>query len=72
MGWFWGVLLAIGGVAETVALATRHYSWTLSETLWRWCDVLPGQTILQWKFIHLLMFVFMVWLTIHLAFRIWR
>ena len=70
--WFWTTLLTIGGVAETVALATRHYAWTFSEWSWRVFDVLPGQTIWQWKFVHLLLFLFMAWLTVHLAFRIWR
>jgi hypothetical protein len=72
MNLFWTVLLAIGWTVEVIAIVTKHYAWTFSEFIWRVCDVLPGQTIWQWRFIHLLLLVFMLWLTIHLAFRIWR
>jgi hypothetical protein len=69
---FWAVLFAIGSGFELVALITRNYAWTLSETVWQFFDVMPGQTIWQWRFVHLLLFAFMVWLTIHFAFRVWR
>jgi hypothetical protein len=69
---FWTVLFAIGSGFELVALITRNYAWTLSETVWQFFDVLPGQTIWQWRFLHLLLFAFMAWLTVHFAFRIWR
>lgn len=65
----WG---ALGfGVPETLALATGHPQYTLSETVWRVFDVLPGQTIKQWTITHFLLFAGMVWLFGHFVFRVW-
>lgn len=73
MGWYWAAWLLLGfGVPEGWALITRHYESTLSETAWRWFDVMPGQTVYQWKAVHFLLFAFMVWLTLHLCFALFR
>lgn len=73
MNWYWAAYLIVGfGVPETWALTTRHPQYTLSETVWRWCDVLPGQTIWQWKAVHFLLAAFMIWLTLHLCFALFR
>lgn len=66
----WGILLF--GVPETIALVTKNYKWTLSETIWRLFDVLPGQTIWQWKFAHLLLACLMAWLFFHFVFALFR
>jgi hypothetical protein len=73
MGWYWAAWILLGfGVPEGYALITKHYEWTLSDTTWRWFDVLPGQTIWQWKAAHLLLLFFMLWLSLHLVFRLFR
>ena len=72
MGWFWAVLLIIGGVVETVALATGHPEWTLSEFVWRACNVTPGQSIYKWTAVHVLLALALIWLWFHFVFRIWR
>jgi hypothetical protein len=70
---YWAAWLLVGfGVPEGIALFTGHGENTLSETVWRWCDVLPGQTIWQWKAVHFFLLVFMIWLTLHLVLRIFR
>lgn len=73
MAWYWAAWLLIGfGVPETIALVSKRYSNTLSDTVWRWCDVIPGQTIWQFKAVHMLLLVFLLLLTGHLAFGLWR
>ena len=73
MSWYWAAWLIVGfGVPETVALVSKRYGATLSDTVWRWCDVLPGQTIWQWKAVHFFLLAFMVWLTLHLVFALFR
>lgn len=71
---YWFVVwLTIGfGVPETLALATGHPEYTLSESAWRLLDVLPGQTVLQWKFLHLLASFLLFWLWLHISFRLFR
>jgi hypothetical protein len=73
MSWYWAAWLIIGfGVPEGIAIATKHYQNTLSDATWRWFDVLPGQTVYQWKALHFLLLAFMVWLTLHLVFALFR
>lgn len=70
--WFVG-WLAIGfGVPETIALATGHPEYTLSETAWRLLDVLPGSTHAQWTFLHLLVSFLLFWLWLHISFGLFR
>lgn len=71
--WYWGVYL-LGGfcVFETTALATGHPEATLSETVWRWCKVTPGQSITQWSAPHILLALFLIWLFGHLVLEIWH
>lgn len=70
---YWAAWLLLGfGIPETIALVSHHPENTLSEVVWRWFDVLPGQTLWQWKFVHFILLAFLVWLAGHLAFRIWR
>ena len=71
--WYWIGWLILGfGVPEGFGLITGRYTWTLSETVWHIFSVDPHQTVWQWKFTHLVLALFMCWLTAHLAFRIWR
>lgn len=69
---YWMIVwLAVGfGVPETVALATGHAEYTLSETAWRMLDVLPGRTLTQWSFLHLLVSFLLFWLWLHISFRL--
>jgi hypothetical protein len=70
---YWPIwIVVLFGVPEAVALLTKHPEGTLSDWVWRVFDVLPGDTLWEWKAAHLLLLCFMVWLTLHLAFRIWR
>lgn len=74
MTFYWLVVwLLIGfGAPETVALATGHPEYTLSETAWRVLDVLPGRTLAQWNFLHLLVSFLLFWLWLHISFRLYR
>ena len=71
---YWLVLwLTIGfGVPEGIALATGHPEFTLSDTAWRILDVLPGQTPLQYSFLHLLVSFLLLWLWAHITFGLFR
>lgn len=70
MSWYWAAYLVIGfGVPETIALVSKRYKNTLSETVWHWCDVLPGQTLWQWSATHFFLFAFMTWLWVHMILR---
>lgn len=72
MAWYWAVWLLIGfGLPEGIALGTGHPEGTLSDTVWRWFDVVPGQTPRQWTILHVIMMAFMTWLWFHFVFRAW-
>lgn len=73
MRWYWLVWLLIGfGVPEGIALATKHYGNTLSDTVWKWCSVTPGDTFTHWTFLHVLLAMLMLWLAVHLVLGIWK
>lgn len=73
MSIYWALWLIAGfGVPESLAFITHHPERTLSGTVWRWFDVLPGETIWQWKAAHFLLLAIIVWLAGHLVLRIWR
>ena len=61
-GWstFWFLLLAVGGVAETIAMYRRSKGDTLSESVWR-------KTTKPWQ--RWLLGAFMIWLTFHFLFQ---
>lgn len=70
---YWALWLVVGfGLREGIALGTGHPEGTLSESTWRWFDVVPGKTIAQWSILHFILLFFMIWLFGHLAFGIWR
>lgn len=70
---YWALWIIIGFmVPETIALVTRKYQNTLSDTVWGWFKVRTGDSIWHWTFPHLILFAFMIWLLGHLTFRIWR
>jgi hypothetical protein len=66
----WGLLGF--GVPEGIALATGHGEWTLSETIWRLFDVIPGQTLRQWSLLHIIAACVMTWLYGHFIFGAWH
>ena len=69
----WGLLGF--GLPEGIALGTGHPQWTLSDTVWRLFDVLPGQTPVQWSILHFALFMFMTWLWVHFVLqgvRVWH
>ncbi len=59
-------------VLEFTAIIRRRYQDTLSDFIWRLCDTVPGSTPLQYTAVHVLTIGFMIWLTIHIGFGIWR
>lgn len=73
MQWYWAAWFLVGFcVPEFWALASGHPERTLSEVVWHWFDVIPGQTIWQWTIVHFLLFAGLTWAWLHLAFGIWR
>lgn len=68
---YWWVWL-LGGfcIPEFIALGTGHPENTFSDFVWRTCDVLPGQTFLQWSCAHLGLAVLMGWLFFHFTLRL--
>lgn len=73
MAWYWLAWLLVGfAVPEGIALARRRPQDTLSETVWHWCEVTPGNTLVHWTALHVLVALFMLWLFFHIVFGIWR
>ena len=73
MGWYWLSWMVLGfGVPETIAFVRHRPQDTLSEWVWKVCDVTPGSTVFYWTFLHFLLAAFMVWLSGHMILRIWR
>lgn len=71
--WYWTTwLLVVFGGMEGWALASGHPERTFSEFIWRVCDVLPGQTVKQWTFVHYALIVTLIWLLGHLGWKLWR
>jgi hypothetical protein len=71
--YYWPLWLVIlFGIPEFVALKTGHPEWTFSDFVWRVFDVLPGSTLWEWRAVHFFLLAFMVWLTLHLVFRLFR
>ena len=77
---YWSYYLPIAfllfAIPETIALATGHPEWTLSDYVWRTFGVIRNQPIREWSFQHFAaagMFTLtVVWLTGHFWLRIWR
>lgn len=66
VGWF-----AIGfGVPETLAIITKHREWTFSDTVWRICETMPGQTIWQYTLIHVIIGLALLAVFVHLVFGV--
>lgn len=72
---YWAVwIVVLFGLPEFYFLGTGQPQDTLSETTWRWFDVVPGQTVWEWSIAHLLLAVFLTWLWLHMVlgiFRVW-
>lgn len=75
MGWrlYWLAFLLLGFlVPETIALIRRQRGDTLSEAVWYWCQVTPGNSLTTWTALHVFVALFMVWLFVHLMLGFWR
>ncbi|HEY2088589.1 MAG TPA: hypothetical protein VGH54_21540 [Mycobacterium sp.] len=73
MHWYWAVWFLIGfGVPEGIAMVRRHYQDTLSWTVWRWCDIVPGNTFGQFTFLRYLLIVGLLFAFLHLGFGLLR
>lgn len=76
MNWwrlYWLLFLLVGfGVPETVALVRSRRDDTLSEAVWHWCQVSPGNTLWTWSALHIFVALFMLWLFVHLMWGYWR
>lgn len=66
----WGLIGFL--VPETIALVRSRRGDTLSEAVWFWCKVTPGNTVFHWSALHVFAALFMLWLFVHLMFGIWR
>lgn len=63
---YWALWLVVGfGVPEGIALATGHPEWTLSDQVWRAEGT--GQT-----FVRYFVGAFLVWLLLHMVWRLFR
>lgn len=70
---YWGLFILIGFcVPETFLLITKRAQYTLSDTVWWAARVKGGMQVWHWSVIHLFLLAFMIWLTGHFVFRIWR
>lgn len=65
----WGAAFLI---LEFTALLRGRSKDTLSEFIWWMCKTTPGSTIASWTAVHFLVFLFMIWLLIHLVFGYFR
>lgn len=72
--WFAAVVITFA-VPEGYALVTGQPQATLSANIWALESAAPGQSILNWSAIHVLvgggLAVLLIWLIGHLIFRIW-
>lgn len=59
-------------VPETIALVRARRGDTLSEAVWFWCKVTPGDSVTHWNALHVFMALFMIWLFVHFCFGVWR
>jgi hypothetical protein len=67
---YWPTLIIVGfGLREGIALGTGRPQDTLSDWVWRVCDVMPGQTLWEWSAVHFFLLLLMVWLFFHFDFR---
>jgi hypothetical protein len=70
--WYWAAWIVVGfAIPETIALIANPDN-TLSDQVWRWFGVQQGASIWHWSVLHIALLGFMVWLTIHFAWGIWR
>jgi hypothetical protein len=70
---YWLLFLLVGfAVPETIALIRSRRGDTLSEAVWHWCQVTPGNTMWTWSALHVFVALFMVWLFVHLMLGYWR
>lgn len=71
LSWLVGVFASFGSV-EGYAIYSHKTYMTLSWTIWGWTDNDPGQAwnIGHYAWPHWLLIAFMVWLTLHLCWRI--
>ncbi len=76
MNWwrlYWLGFLLVGFlVPEVVALVRSKPGDTLSEAVWYWCRVTPGNTFTTWTALHVFVALFMLWLFVHLMLGYWR
>lgn len=75
--WYWlsylGAVFGMFFPVELYAIFTPHKNnLTLSNTIWNWTDNVPSQAwnIGHWAWPHWLLTAFLVWLTLHLCFRV--
>lgn len=72
MQWYWLCWIALGFcVPEFIAIATKQYGNTLSDTVWNWFGVYTGQPVWDWSALHIFLALFMIWLFAHIVFGIW-
>lgn len=64
--WIWLAWIVFGAVFEVIALVRSKRGDTLSEAIWYWCRVTPGNTFTTWTALHLLAAFFLLWLFVHL------
>lgn len=76
MNWtiYWLVIwFGLGfGVFEAIALIKPQRGDTLSETVWHLFNSTGPLNPTEWPFKRYVLLVFMIWLTFHFVFGIWR
>lgn len=71
--YWWAGWLFAGLLVEVVALVDKKvHQGTLSQAVWTWCRVTPGQPWTTWTAFHVLFALAMLWLFVHLVLGYWR
>lgn len=71
---YWLLWLGVGFCVPEMFALWRHESYnTFSDNVWHLEKAYgPNWLPWHWSFLHLMITFFMIWLTGHFAFRIWR
>jgi hypothetical protein len=75
--WFaWLAIVFVSfGVLEGIAISINHMD-TLSDTIWKWFNIIPGQSVYNWTLPHIIaasiLLLIALILVVHLGLGLWR
>lgn len=64
----WIVLLVVGAIMELIAIFDERRGNTLSEMVWKWVRIDPGES--NWHWGRVVLVLALIWLLLHFGWRI--